>query len=271
MNKLVTKNPVQRFKQGKKIQKMQNGGKPWAGYYTVGNWPRTQTQIKSNSFTQTPENGTYYEKTEGGKVIERGYWQNGKQIPLKNIQSSPVKTITVQKTLPEIIVIGNKSRNQDKLEEKNIQSPSFKNAFNQARNSGLKEFTWKGKRYTTKKKGEESYSWNNGWKPITNLQQENQVILNRDNNVPLSEVAPENLTIEGAMQSLPTTLNIPVRVNNLNRSNIRTIIRNGGFNPYNYTGQQRRALRNYLNGQSNDTSLLDGTDLARFTLPFRLQ
>ena len=64
-------------------------------------------------------------------------------------------------------------------------------------------------------------------------------------------------------------INPKIRNGNYNRSQIRDLIRKGGFNPYTYTGDQRKALRLYLNGLSDDTSLLDGTDLARFILPFR--
>ena len=71
MNKLVSKNPVQRFKQG--IQRFQNGG--------------------------TYPNGTYYEKSQNGKIIERGRWQNGKQIPFQPVSS-----------IPEITVIGKKRK-----------------------------------------------------------------------------------------------------------------------------------------------------------------
>lgn len=39
---------------------------------------------------------------------------------------------------------------------------SFKDAFNQARNSGKKEFSWGGKRFNTQKKGEEGFMWSNG-------------------------------------------------------------------------------------------------------------
>ena len=63
----------------------------------------------------------------------------------------------------------------------------------------------------------------------------------------------------------------PIRKNNFNKSQIRNMISSQGFDPYKYTGSQRKALRLYLNGESDDTSLLDGTDLARFTLPFRKQ
>lgn len=51
------------------------------------------------------------------------------------------------------------------------------------------------------------------------------------------------------------------RNNSYNRSNIRDIIRSNGYNPYNFTGDQRRALRLYLNGESNDTSLLNSSEL----------
>lgn len=71
MNKLVSKNPIQRFKQG--IQRFQNGG--------------------------IYPNGTYYEKSQNGKIIERGRWQNGKQVPFQPISS-----------IPEITVIGKKRK-----------------------------------------------------------------------------------------------------------------------------------------------------------------
>lgn len=51
MQKLVSRNPVQRFKEGKKLEFLRAGGKPWAGYYTVGNWPKSgsTTPVKKNS------------------------------------------------------------------------------------------------------------------------------------------------------------------------------------------------------------------------------
>lgn len=81
---------------------------------------------------------------------------------------------------------------------------------------------------------------------------------------PTSPITTQTPTIT----NLPTK---PIRSGNYNKSQIRKMISEGGFNPYNYTGAQRKALRLYLNGESDDTSLLDGTDLARFTLPFRKQ
>lgn len=52
MNKLVSRNPVQRFKQGKKIEKFQRGGEPWADYYTVGNWSKLKSSYKAKKTTQ---------------------------------------------------------------------------------------------------------------------------------------------------------------------------------------------------------------------------
>lgn len=57
MKNLVSKNPVQRFKWGRKIEKFQGGGesKPWAGYYTVGNWPKTaKKEVANNTKGITP-------------------------------------------------------------------------------------------------------------------------------------------------------------------------------------------------------------------------
>ena len=120
MNKLVSKNPIQRFKLGNRIQKAGLGdilkgagdfvdsgaqygsnlikripgiGWAWGKYDNfVGsminppkntlNQKPSKTQTSQNK-VQTPQDGTYYEKTVGGKVVERGRWKNGKQIPIE--------------------------------------------------------------------------------------------------------------------------------------------------------------------------------------------
>lgn len=41
-------------------------------------------------------------------------------------------------------------------------------------------------------------------------------------------------------------------------------MRNQGYNPYDFTGAQRKALRMYLAGKSTDTSKLAGIDLNKF-------
>lgn len=53
MQKLVSRNPVQRFKEGKKLEFFQAGGKPWAGYYT-GNWPKSGSTTPVKKKTVTP-------------------------------------------------------------------------------------------------------------------------------------------------------------------------------------------------------------------------
>ena len=58
------------------------------------------------------------------------------------------------------------------------------------------------------------------------------------------------------------------RNSNYNKSGIRNLIRNYGLNAYDFSGAQRRALRLYLNGQSNDTSLLTN-GLERFIVPYK--
>lgn len=54
MNKLVSKNPIQRFKLGQKIEKLYNGG--WAGYYTPGNWPKSGNQLTIPSVRKKSNN-----------------------------------------------------------------------------------------------------------------------------------------------------------------------------------------------------------------------
>ena len=66
MNKLVSKNPIQRFKLGQKIEKLQDGG--WAGYYTPGNWPKSE---RKSSYPISPSyiesQGAYNRQVTQGK------------------------------------------------------------------------------------------------------------------------------------------------------------------------------------------------------------
>lgn len=71
-----------------------------------------------------------------------------------------------------------------------------------------------------------------------------------------------------AQMNIPTNIEYkPIfNTHNFNRSQTRDLMRAAGYNPYNFTGDQRKALRFYLNGQSNDTSKLEGIDLTKFNI-----
>lgn len=257
MNKLVSKNPIQRFKLGQKIEKLQDGG--WAGYYTVGNWPKsgnysTKT-ITKQAAIQTPQDGTYYEKTIGGKVVERGRWKNGKQIPIKEttinggqlpievIVTGQRKTPTTQEVSKEVINVSPKSSTP---KTRNATPISFKTAFNNARNAGQETFNWRGQTYNTRDKGEENYIFQNGkWvNPTNNITFQAPEFQSERIEVPLTaSVTSPNVII-------PNTITTPQVT--YDRTGIRQLIRDKGFNPYQFNGAQRRALRMVMNGQGTD-------------------
>ena len=302
MNNLVSRDPIQRFKNGKKIEKFQAGGQPWAGYYTVGNWPRNEvTPRRKSSGTsaavaqgaynkrvaanpellnqsmnlvgpqfvpawqpqgvnnQMPQDGSYYEKTVDGKIVERGRWLNGKQVPL-----SANETIDGG-NLPEVVVVGQDKSKQTPKTNTTIQqqkaSPaastnkggiSFKNAFNQARNSKQQEFTWNGKKYNTMKAGETKEQW------LANLNPEKQPVAQKlELPTAILPISTPNMSA-----SIPN-VEVP-QYFNFNRSQVRQLMRNQGYNPYDFTGAQRKALRMYLAGKSTNTSKLAGIDLSKF-------
>lgn len=257
MSKLVSKNPVQRFKLGSKIEKLQRGG--WAGYYTVGNWPKsgnysTKTTTKQTTI-QTPQDGTYYEKTIGGKVVERGRWKNGKQIPIKEttinggqlpevVITEQRKTPTTQEVSKEVVNVSPKSSTSKTRRTTPI---SFKTAFNNARSAGQETFNWRGRSYNTRDKGEENYVFQNGkWiNPISNITFQAPELQSERIEVPLTASATSPATI------IPETITAPQIT--YDRTGIRQLIRDRGFNPYQFSGAQRRALRMVLNGQGTDT------------------
>ena len=258
MNKLVSKNPIQRFKLGQKIEKLQDGG--WAGYYTVGNWPKsrnysTKTTTKQIA-VQTPQDRTYYEKTIGGKVVERGRWKNGKQIPIKEttinggqlpievIVTGQRKTPTTQEVSKEVINVSQKSLTP---KTRSTTPISFKTAFNNARNAGQETFNWRGQTYNTRDKGEENYMFQNGkWvNPTNNITFQAPEFQSERIEVPLTaSVTSPNVII-------PNTITTPQVT--YDRTGIRQLIRDKGFNPYQFSGAQRRALRMVMNGQGTDT------------------
>ena len=110
----------------------------------------------------------------------------------------------------------------------------------------------------------------NKWGEQSNLglysylsEQLNDQLLNKvptKNGLPASVSTPITNPVQPSLPSLPNDkkqINAPVYAN-FNRSGTRDFMRNAGLNPYDYTGAQRKALRKYLNGESNDTSLLTG-------------
>lgn len=143
MQKLVTKNPVQRFKQGRKIIKAQ-----------YGNLIENPTPIID------PETGEYYfGEWEGGNLpVGSKLVRDADSIRSRYLSWRKNDVVANQNN--SYLVKGRSGSTQ--ILPVNKSGISFKQAFNQARNSGLKEFSWGGKRFNTQKKGEEGFIWSNG-------------------------------------------------------------------------------------------------------------
>ena len=304
MNKLVSKNPVQRFKQGRKIIKAQFGYKTRedgvivnqagipVGTINGGYMPRSTTQdinyqskypsdkpitsslyldaydnsawasrpkeysgqrmIRISNGPEVPANGTYYETTDkSGKVIDKGRYFGGVKhsLPLgktsnnKSNQEKPVTKVT-QKPINKSKAVGGVTKDTKKY----IMEWQKK----------LKDFYTPG-----------TYKVDGIWGDNTEAAYQEFLQATSKPKIDLSQIIKPLVPTTAPKIDTSMIPKVSSRGGNFNKSQIRDLIKNGGFNPYNYTGAQRRALRMYLNGESNDTSLLDGTDLARFTIPYR--
>ena len=228
MNKLISRNPVQRFKQGRKIVKAQNSwGRNFNKYGYFGgvqkNWKGTRGQLDSGTLGKLQEMGfTYTDEDKNKNEIAK----------------------RAQEFLNKFSSENNSLFSNSQIATDNAWGEQSKYALNTLYD------LWKELPHTQTSVSTQTPEFQEG------LRQQF-----------IKEETPEQQTDRAIVNNVD---NLQFKRNgNYNKSGIRDLIRKGGFNPYAYTGAQRKALRLYLNGLSNDTSLLDGTDLARFTLPFR--
>lgn len=306
MQKLISKNPIQRFKEGKKIIKAERGNQfiyytrrdginyeAWRGgddwyYRQKGGTGMTrmpydyETTTGQRFYSSTPRGviaNTYDVVNNMSKTskatptrtkivvfpeeVDPNYTHNFLEALRAGYRPNPdgtwkapdnVASVSSTEENTSTSVNNNKTAQPaGSVTTSNKNRVSFKSAFNQARNSGLQEFTWNGKRYNTMKAGESKEQWLSGLKG-QQVPQLNQV-------APITSVstfaAPK-------FDQQPVITNAPKPTYNFNRSQTRQLMRNAGYNPYDFTGAQRKALRLYLNGQSNDISQLEGIDLNKF-------
>lgn len=281
MNKLVSRNLIQRFKEGRKIVFAQkgnqfiysNGNEYWRGgsdwyYRPKGGTGMTRVDYKDKRF---------YSSTPRGAIANTFEVASNKVSPIKNIigQESPIiQTKISQPKEANSDINGKNRRNVGKSTSLNQQkgsNNSFKQAFDTARNSGEQEFTWNGKKYNTMKKGETKEQWLSNLRPSSSLElpTSEQLIQQVPQNVPVVESTPQSLitefipqtgtnTIQNQLslmqQTLPATgtyVQTPTTYN-FDRTQTRQWLRDNGFNPYSLTGAQRKALRMILNGQGTD-------------------
>ena len=342
MNKLVSKNPIQRFKQGKKIRKMKNasGGGLDMGVLDWFNlnkrWESLQGEkqyvkpifrdpeidpnrvakkrdykkgevtyhLDKNTNTwyakwndPTKPNQGYYKVAEGStgynragdhNVLRNGKWVKIEETPAKKVAS--VETITPfyqfgkmggwKRSIGEGIINDSDSLNMLKemgMEGKSAQEvqDEINKAFgsnavksdnrwgNQSR-KGLKALyeRWKSLQpITTETKT--TITQPSVTQPSITQTPEFQERLRQQF---IKEETPEQ-QIDRAIINNVDNLQFK-RNGNYNKSEIRNLIRRYGLKAYNFTGNQRKALRLYLNGLSDDTSLLTN-GLEKFIVPYK--
>lgn len=274
MNKLVSRNPVQRFKQGRKIVRAFRGYK----MNSSGQWQfiddtstRERKTYSSDIRNINPEkivpqkdgrtiakiNGQWYNQ-KGQRVVNFGGSQPIQQQPEVQIEQQ------TQKLAPVTRNGGN----------------SFRTAFDQARNSGKQEFTWNGKKYNTMKKRETKEQWLSNLKPssLPELPTSEQLVQQVTQNTPVIEEVPQagtdtiqtqlaamqEATKQGILPATGTYIINPT-LPKANRSDIREVIRRAtGKGAYDFTGAQRKALRQYINGEqynADDLAVFGNLDI----------
>lgn len=192
MNKLVSKDPIQRFKQGKKIIKAQGGT-------TTPNLPVLASQYKSlpNPVSTVTKSSGLLSRVGGivgrylpafllASDIESRRQQMSDQIKQKQAENSVGVGTQIGANAMQNAIDDQKrqkylDRQKQELDKQkqtiqqslNKQNPkpatstkesgssgnSFRSAFDAARNANEKEFTWNGKRYNTRRSGETEDQW----------------------------------------------------------------------------------------------------------------
>lgn len=269
MNKLISRNPIQRFKEGRKIVKAQDGtylGQPvykrdflGTSYYLKNERGNIVPGI--NILRSQLDNKKIYSTGNAKGIVYQGadgkLYQNGKEVYKRTTSSKSEQTKPNSKKNTANTVKNNSTQNKSgngsttdnkPVNNKDITggSTSFKTAFNNARNSGLQEFIWNGKRFNTKKAGEENYIWQNGnW---VNPNQNNALTFKPVDNLSLElpKVTVDNLTgVSGNTSVVQPTKVEPViqprnyfnytlpnydliAQNRLKQSGIRTYLKQGG-------------------------------------------
>ena len=276
MNKLISRNPIQRFKQGRKLIKAQfgwqvrkdgvvvnrfgvpvranNAGyRPYsmtqdASYQTA--WPNDR-QIASGLYVESgtnnvyasrpeddgsavgnlistgpeaPANGTYYESTDAtGKVVDRGRYFGGKKHSLP---------------------IGGSSSNKKSRTVKKVSTPRNPGAYHNivTWQNKLKDFYEPGTFAADGKWGDNTEAAYQKYLQLVNVPEMSQ------------EEAKAATTPRQVQFANPVNLNsTPIQVpQTYNRTQVREFLRNKGVNPYDFSGDQRRAIRMILNGQGTD-------------------
>ena len=273
MQKLVSRNPVQRFKEGKKIIKAQLGVRtaaPERGT-TFGDWMRKQTsngyvwQNKiDNSIIQPGRevlvNGNYL---KGNGTYTSASLRNQQPVPTPAVETPAASTPKpaakptprIGKRIPSPIFYGTKAGGQvtnglgsitPEQKAKLISTGQFTDA-DFASTKNLQ--TALNKYFAGDNAG--SIKVDNLWGNQT--QKAFDLALSKADSpqiagAPTIFAVPQPLTIPAQLPKI----NVETPARTFNRSEIRQYMRDKGLNPYSFTGAQRKALRMIMNGQGTD-------------------
>ena len=302
MNKLISRNPVQRFKQGRKIKKC--GGGDLINYhgqtYTISPSgsgiyvkydPKTKTydynkqitstevaeaqrqeQIRLNRLSKLKNSGYnvgYYNKElesnnskNFGKANNTPFYQFGKMGGWNNSMGSSID----QDSLNKLQEMGYNIDNVDAQTIQNEINKVFGNNAVKADNkwgnqsrAGLQALyeRWQSLQPTT------TETKPSITQPSITQTPEFQERLRQQF---IKEETPEQQTDRAIFNNVD---NLQFKRNgNYNKSQLRDYMRSFGLNPYDFKGSERKALRLWLNGQSNDNSLLTGKLRDLFVTPY---
>ena len=303
MNKLVSKSPIQRFKQGRKIIKAQRGnqfiyytgrdGINYEAWRSGDDWYYRQkggtgmTRIPYNYTTTTGQR--FYNSTPRGAIANTYDVVNNMS---KTSKATPIRTKTVifpeevdpnythnflealragyrpnrdgtQKAPNNVAPVSSTEKNtsipvnnrwvngvqkRDEITDVRATQQMLKDA-----GFDIGKYGVDGKWGRDTENAYKKYLLNKEKPVVAPTQEEIQQVLPQ-----IAKQAQPTLVTQTLLNQTPKLTNFtPLRTGTFNKSQIRNLISERlGQNAYNYTGAQRKALRQYLNGESDDTSLL---------------
>ena len=284
MNKLVSKNPIQRFKQGKKIEKFQLG-KNFKRVGTANNglsgiyFNPDDSKLYKGTLTGYDYIGDSYKYTNYG-TGKTGVINASEYIKKPLTGKTNIDVNEELKVLNEINSKSNSTKSGIKTEYKKKLTPRSRWSYGYNRSNEISDIRatqqmLKDAGYLSSDKynvvdGKWGKDTENAYKKyllnkekpiITPTQEKIQQVLPQ-----IAQQAQPTLVTQTLLNQTPTLTNFtpqPV-TRTFNRSEIRDYIRSKGKGAYDYTGAQKKALRMVINGQGTDEDKAIVKDMGLF-------
>ena len=277
MNKLVSKNPIQRFKEGKKIIKAEDGWRLLNGKAVQRNVNNAYAARQSGDKKLTHRyiiNGKQYGSFDGGKTY---YGLNDGGRPLSYKANQQVLASIGRRNNPKVVDTPGSTGNKSKGTGNTLfyqfgkmggwnNSIGIGNINDQESRNMLKEMGLSGSAQDIQNKINEEFGSNavkadNKWgdqsktglKALYKKWKENQNVVPEPIVKYTSTINP---TYTPPINQEVANLNLNVPQQTYDRTGVREFIRNKGINPYSFNGAQRRALRMVLNNTADDNDKL---------------